>query len=96
MSADHTERACTRFLFLEAELLDRRNFADWLEIVSPEIEYKVPVRTTRNAGEGDGFSESAFFLNEDYGSLQLRITRLRSEYAWAENPPTRTRRLFSR
>src|SRR5262249_10584669 len=66
-----------------------------LDLLSPEIEYKVPVRTTRGSGEGDGFSTTAFFLDEDYGSLKLRVARLGSEFAWAENPPTRTRRMVS-
>ena len=95
MTADELERVCTRFLFHEAELLDRQKFGEWLNLLSPEIEYKVPVRTTRNRGDGEGFSETAFFLNEDHGSLKLRIARLASEYAWSENPPTRTRRLVS-
>ena len=95
MTAEQIERACTSFLFHEAELLDRRKFWDWLNLLSQEIEYKVPVRTTRSSGQGEGFSETAFFLNEDYGSLKLRIARLDSEYAWAENPPTRTRRMVS-
>jgi 3-phenylpropionate/cinnamic acid dioxygenase small subunit len=95
MTAEQIERACTSFLFHEAELLDRRKFGDWLNLLSPEIEYRVPVRTTRSSGDGEGFSETAFFLNEDYGSLKLRIARLGSEYAWSENPPTRTRRMVS-
>src|SRR5262249_55086866 len=95
MIADQAERACTRFLFHEAELLDRQKFGAWLRLLSPEIEYKVPVRTTRGSGEGGGFSATAFFLDEDYGSLKLRVARLGSEFAWAENPPTRTRRIVS-
>jgi 3-phenylpropionate/cinnamic acid dioxygenase small subunit len=53
------------------------------------------VRTTRSSGEGDGFSKTAFFFDEDYGSLNLRVARLTSEFAWSENPPTRTRRLVT-
>jgi 3-phenylpropionate/cinnamic acid dioxygenase small subunit len=94
MSQDH-DRECERFLYREAELLDGRNLAQWLDMLSPSIEYQAPVRTTRSSGEGDGFSKTAFFFDEDYGSLNLRVARLTSEFAWSENPPTRTRRLVT-
>ena len=32
---------------------------------------------------------------EDHGSLEARVARLETEYAWAEDPPSRTRRLVS-
>jgi len=92
---ERVERECTRFLYREAELLDRRQFHEWLELLSPEIDYRVPVRTTREKKDGEGFSKRAFFMEEDYGSLKLRITRLDSDFAWSENPPTRTRRLVT-
>ena len=92
---DQIEHECVRFLYREAELLDRRALTHWLQMLSPEIDYRVPVRTTRSEADGDGFSASAFFFQEDYGSLSLRISRLESDFAWSENPPTRTRRLVT-
>ena len=92
---ERLERECTRFLYHEAELLDGRRFQEWLDLLSPEIIYRVPVRTTRERKEGDGFSTRAFFMEEDHGSLALRVARLSSDFAWAENPPTRTRRMVS-
>lgn len=89
------ERECTNFLYLEAELLDHRQFGKWIGLLSPSIDYRVPVRTTRLNKDGDGFSKSAYFMKEDIGSLNLRVAKLNSEYAWAENPATRTRRLIS-
>jgi len=92
---DDLERECARFLYREAELLDRRKFHDWLALMSADIDYRVPVRTTRASKDGDGFSKTAFFLKEDIGSLRLRVARLDSDYAWAENPPSRTRRMVT-
>lgn len=89
------ERECTNFLYHEAELLDRRQFSEWIALLSPGIDYRVPVRTTRLNKDGDGFSKTAFFMKEDIGSLGLRVQKLSSEYAWAENPATRTRRLVA-
>lgn len=87
------ERECTRFLYQEAELLDRAQFQAWLALMHPRIDYRVPVRTTRDNRDGDGFSTRAFFMQEDFGSLAQRVQRLESPYNWAENPRTRTRRI---
>jgi 3-phenylpropionate/cinnamic acid dioxygenase small subunit len=95
--ADHDclERECARFLYREAELLDGGRFRSWLEVLSPDIDYRVPVRTTRERKDGDGFSRRAYFMEEDLSSLKLRVARLDSDFAWSENPPTRTRRLVT-
>ncbi len=90
---DALERACTRFYYREAELLDRAEFPAWLATLHPQIDYRVPVRTTRDNRDGDGFSERAFFMQEDHSSLSSRVQRLGSPYNWAENPRTRTRRM---
>jgi 3-phenylpropionate/cinnamic acid dioxygenase small subunit len=92
---ERVEADCSRFLWREAELLDRRQFDDWLVLIHPQIDYRIPVRTSRLAQDGEGFSTVAFFMKEDQGTLTLRVKRLKSEYAWAENPPTRTRRLIA-
>lgn len=92
---DRVEAECARFLWHEAELLDRRQFDSWLALMHAEVDYRIPVRTTRLAQDGDGFSAVAYFMKENYGTLSLRVKRLKSEYAWAENPPTRTRRLIA-
>jgi 3-phenylpropionate/cinnamic acid dioxygenase small subunit len=92
---ERVEREVLRFLNREAELLDNRKFHLWLEMLSANIQYRVPVRTTRENRDGYGFSRTAFFLDEDYGSLKTRVLRFDSEFAWSENPATRTRRLVS-
>jgi 3-phenylpropionate/cinnamic acid dioxygenase small subunit len=95
MAEERIAAACTRFLYRESELLDRRRFDDWLALIDRQIDYRIPVRTDRMAEDGDGFSAVAHFMKEDLGTLTLRVRRLDSAYAWAENPPTRTRRLVS-
>lgn len=88
-------RECTTFLYHEAELLDGRQFGQWIDLLSSDIDYRIPVRTTRLNQDGDGFSQTAYFMKEDLGSLKLRVAKLGSEYAWAENPATRTRHMIS-
>lgn len=79
------------FLMHEAELLDERRERDWLELFTDDTEYLMPVRVNRERAEGDGFSDEAFYFQETRGSLELRVQRLETEYAWAEDPPSRTR-----
>src|SRR5581483_4503763 len=59
------------------------------------IDYRVPVRVTRERARGSGFSETAWHMLEDFDSLETRVDRLDSEYAWAEDPPSRMRRFVS-
>jgi len=79
------------FLMHEAELLDERRERDWLDLFTDDAEYLMPVRVNRERGEGDGFSKEAYYFEETPGSLELRVRRLETEYAWAEDPPSRTR-----
>jgi 3-phenylpropionate/cinnamic acid dioxygenase small subunit len=81
-----------QFLIHEAELLDDNRQRDWLGLLTDDVAYEVPVRVTKERAAGKGFSSSAFHMQEDYGMLETRVARLETEYAWAEDPPSRTRR----
>lgn len=83
------------FLYREAELLDSGRFREWLDLLTEDINYRMPVRTTRAREAGPGFSEAMDFLAESKASLSMRVDRLETEFAWAENPPTRTRHMLS-
>lgn len=85
---------CVRFLNHEAELLDSYRFSEWLDLVSEDIEYEVPVRTDRERS-AEQFSDSGFHFKEDYRSLETRVERLNSEFVWSHDPPMRTRRFVS-
>ena len=81
-----------QFLFHEAQLLDDGREREWLALLADDIEYAIPVRVTKERAAGKGFSSEAFHMQEDHGMLETRIERLETEYAWAEDPPSRTRR----
>lgn len=88
--------AVTAFLYHEAELLDNRELEAWLKLLTEDITYEVPRRVTREVGEDvPVFSEKSFHLQEDRDSLEARIDRYDKDYAWAENPASRTTRLVS-
>ncbi|MHA5051512.1 aromatic-ring-hydroxylating dioxygenase subunit beta [Streptomyces sp. SD15] len=76
----------------EAELLDAYREREWLEaMVSRDVVYQVPIRQTVERARGNGFIEGAFHLDETYGSLESRVARNETPYAWAEDPPSRIR-----
>jgi 3-phenylpropionate/cinnamic acid dioxygenase small subunit len=86
---------CVEFLVAEAAALDENRAEDWLEMLHPEIDYRVPIRVTRERTAGPGFTDDAYHLFETYNTLALRVERLSGDYAWAEDPPSRTRRLVA-
>ena len=86
---------CVDFLVDEAEALDENRLDDWLAMLHPESDYRAPIRVTRERTKGLGFSEEGFHFFENHDSLTTRIDRLATDYAWAEDPPSRTRRLVS-
>jgi 3-phenylpropionate/cinnamic acid dioxygenase small subunit len=86
---------CVDFLTDEAEALDRNRVTDWLRMLDPEIDYRAPIRTTRERAKGLGFSDEGYHFFENHNSLSLRVERLSGDYAWAEDPPSRTRRIVT-
>jgi 3-phenylpropionate/cinnamic acid dioxygenase small subunit len=81
-----------QFLYHEADLLDNGRFDDWLELLDDEIEYEMPLTLTRERAEQARVHASAMeYLSENIESLKMRVARLKTEYAWAEDPPSRTR-----
>ncbi len=84
------------FLYHEAALLDGGLLKDWLKLLADDIDYRIPVRITRDRTPGPPqFSDSNFHMLEDMPSLKGRVLRFDSPSAWSENPPTRNRRFVS-
>jgi ethylbenzene dioxygenase beta subunit len=83
------------FLFHEAQLLDEGRFEEWLQLLTDDVVYQVPVRATRERGGPAELSDEMFHMDETRRSLELRVERLRTGHAWAEDPPSRTRHFLS-
>lgn len=85
----HTE-VC-QFLYREARTLDENRFEDWLAMLTDDITYDMPLTLTRERSEQERVYEPEMqYYAENIHSLKMRVARLRTEYAWAEDPPTRT------
>ena len=99
-----------QFLYREARLLDARRFDDWLDLLTDDVKYWMPLRSNRYPAyskaisildgsryeEGDiSRSDELAIMDEDKDSLTRRIRRLDTGMAWAEDPPSRTRHFVS-
>ena len=81
------------WLVEEAELLDGHQLEAWLARLADDVTYRMPVRPTLENGADD--SATYYHLDENFESLWVRVHRVLGGSAWAENPPSRTRRIVS-
>tara|TARA_R110002094_G_scaffold180354_1_gene158722 strand:- start:283 stop:930 length:648 start_codon:yes stop_codon:yes gene_type:complete len=93
----HSEyNAVMHFLIEEAHNLDENLFGNWINSLSEDIIYTVPVRQTVSRDDGRGFYPSMNWIYDDLGSISFKLKRnMESDSAFAEDPPTRTRRTVS-
>jgi 3-phenylpropionate/cinnamic acid dioxygenase small subunit len=83
------------FLWDEASALDANDYGAWLDMLSRDLEYTMPVRVTRRRGTGTEFHPQARHFDDTFASLSFRIKRFEETRQWAEDPPTRTRRFVT-
>jgi 3-phenylpropionate/cinnamic acid dioxygenase small subunit len=83
------------FLNIEAALLDEGRFDEWLELLTENVTYRMPVTVTRERSDQSIYADDMEILSESIHSLRFRIERLKTEFAWAEDPPSRTRHLVT-
>jgi benzoate/toluate 1,2-dioxygenase subunit beta len=79
-----------QFLFYEARLMDEHRYDEWLALWREPALYWVP----SNRDEVDPKREISL-IYDDWVRLQLRIARLKSGFAHAQEPRSRMRRLLS-
>ncbi|PHP17336.1 aromatic-ring-hydroxylating dioxygenase subunit beta [Sphingobium sp. IP1] len=82
-------------LYEEAAALDERRFDDWVAYLEQDLSYTAPLRLTRNGPNKDrDVVRTMKHFDENYGSILMRTGRL-AKSAWAEDPPSRTRRFVT-
>lgn len=82
-----------RFLHLEAELLDRRDYRHWLSLLTDDVTYRVSAQVNRDAQAGP---LTYAIIDEDARRLKARVEQIAdAKLTHAENPPTLTRRFVS-
>ena len=71
-----TYREASEFLMREAELLDNRQFTEWLALLTEDIFYNMPIRVTRDKDEHSNDLSEGAWLSENRKSLEMRIKRI--------------------
>ena len=107
---DKLVREVEQFLYREARLLDDRRLHQWLDLLTDDIKYWMPIRSNRypvnsraiSILDGSRYEEDDLskenelaIMDETKDSLQRRVDRLDTGMAWAEDPPSRTRHFVS-
>lgn len=102
------QRELERFYFLEARLLDNRQYQSWLGLLAEDLAYLMPSRVNTQVDNRERGNESMISVDreleradgmgaplreENLFHLALRVERAYKINSWAENPPARTRRI---
>ena len=86
-----------QFYYAEAALLDERQFSEWLDLLTSDIHYWMPIRrTVMNSDLEQEFTQpgAMAFFDDDKKMLEARVKKLGSGYSWSEDPPSRTRHMI--
>lgn len=88
------------FLYVEADLLDARQFRDWLNLLADDITYFMPIRRNvkfgqhaqrENTIQGSGIS----WFDEDKWTLTKRVDQILTGVHYAEEPLSRVCHMVS-
>lgn len=81
------------WLYDEAWLLDNREYDSWLELLQPDVRYRVALRVVRDVGAPE--LETAI-VDEALPDLRIRVAQIGNpKYTYAENPPSFMRRFVT-
>ncbi len=88
------------FLYAEADLLDARQYRDWLNLLADDITYFMPIRRNvkfgqhterENTRQGAGIS----WFDEDKWTLTKRVDQIMTGVHYAEEPLSRVTHMVS-
>lgn len=88
-----------QFLYMEADLLDSRQFDEWIELIADDIHYHMPIRRNVKFGEqsrenSSSASEISWF-DEGKRTLAGRVRQINTGIHWCEEPFSRIRHIIS-
>jgi len=82
-----------QFLYQEAEILDERRYEDWLDLLTEDIRYWMPMRRNVKFGELEReFTREGQDINwfdEGKDTLTRRVNQILTGVHWAEEPLSR-------
>lgn len=89
-----------QFYYTEAELLDERRFEEWLDLMTEDVHYFMPLRRNVKYGQHAerentrAGTDSAWF-DEGKRTLSQRVAQLATGIHWAEEPLSRISHLVT-
>lgn len=88
------------FLYGEADLLDQRRFAEWLELLHEDLVYFMPMRRNVKSGEHEAAENTRLgrdisWFEEDKWTLSKRVDQIMTGVHWAEEPLSRVCHMIS-
>lgn len=88
------------FLYQEADLLDRRCFKEWLELLTEDISYFMPIRRNVKFGqhadkENTRLGQGISWFDEDKWTLTKRVEQILTGVHFAEEPLSRITHMVS-
>lgn len=92
---DRRHLCAHQWLVDEAWLLDEQAYDEWLELLTEDVHYLMPVRVSTARGAGFDTAPGMAHFDEDKYSLSRRVARFATEHAWTEDPPSRMRHHLS-
>lgn len=85
-----TQFAVEQYLYRQAEILDRRDWAEFLALFTRDGHYWMPADPEQTTGEG---VPSIFY--EDHYMMRIRRKRLEHPRAWSQDSPNRLSHVVS-
>jgi 3-phenylpropionate/cinnamic acid dioxygenase small subunit len=93
------ESEVARFLYREADLLDERRYLEWLDLLTEDYEYQIPLRLNIQFSEQEREQTQAgrdiCWFDEGKPTVELRIRQLMTGTHWAEEPTSRVSHLVT-
>lgn len=82
------------FLIEEAYMLDNSKYKDWVELLADDVLITMPVRQTVSRKNGDGRGP-LYWIYDTKEEAVFKATRYLGDSAWADDPPSRHRRMIT-
>jgi 3-phenylpropionate/cinnamic acid dioxygenase small subunit len=88
------------FLYAEAELLDQRQYREWLTMLADDLMYFMPMRRNVKFGrhaaqENTRQGQDISWFDEDKWTLTKRVEQIMTGVHWAEEPRSRVCHMVS-
>lgn len=87
------QREIEEFLYYEADLLDQWRYREWLELITDDIRYWMPIRRNVKFGNWDRERtkelEGLAWFDENRLTLEKRVDQLQTGIHWAVEPLSR-------